>query len=159
MLYACDRAWWEKFGGCPEFKGIKLTADQSPLLHKWGIQPVAVDKKSDQLELSKFGTVGWGGNSGFQALNVAVQFMCRRIILVGYDMSLKNGVHWHGKHPKGMNNPHDGNIARWRRCLDAAADTLDAVGVEVINASHSSALERYPKMTLMEAFDHHARHA
>lgn len=146
-----------KFDGCREFRGLKLTADHTPLPQAWGVVPVGVDKRSDVIEMSKFGAIGWGGNSGFQALNVAIQFMCRRIILVGYDMSLANGVHWHGRHPSGMNNPSESNIARWRRCLDGAADALDAVGIDIINASPVSTLKRYPKMTLLEAFEHHAR--
>lgn len=117
---------------------------------------MAVNKNDDRLELAKVGTVGWSGNSGFQALNIAIQFLCRRIILVGFDMSISSGVHWHGSHPKGMNNPTERNVLRWRLCLDQAADQLAAVGATVINASPTSALQRYPKMSLTEAFEHHA---
>lgn len=144
------------FAGCSSFSGLKLSADRQVCQRPWGIRHVEVNRRSDCLELFKIGTVGWAGNSGFQALNVAVQFMCRRIILVGFDMTLAAGVHWHGAHPKGMNNPSDGNVRRWRDCLDAAADQLDAAGIDVINASATSALQRYPKMTLMEAFEYHA---
>lgn len=157
LLYACDRAWWEKFSGCPDFHGVKLSADRSGTLAHWGISSLSVNKSSDCLELIDHGSVGWGGNSGFQALNIAVHFRCRKIILVGYDMTLANGVHWHGKHPRGMNNPSEQNIARWRRCIDAAADTLRSIGVDVVNASAISALMNYPKMTLTEAFAHHDR--
>lgn len=98
----------------------------------------------------KFGTVGWAGNSGFHCLNLAVQFLAAKIILVGFDMTVAHGLHWHGKHV-GLNNPTDRNVARWRRCVDAAAEVIDALGIKVVNASQISALQNYPKMSLEEA--------
>lgn len=92
-----------------------------------------------------------GGNSGFQALNLAVQFGAKRIILVGFDMRLDHGVHWHGPHGKGLNNPRDPLFASWRDALNGAAPTLAALGVEVLNASAISALTAYPIMDLREA--------
>jgi hypothetical protein len=101
----------------------------------------------------KFGTVGWAGNSGFHCLNLAVQMMPVKIILVGFDMTLAHGLHWHGRHPSGLNNPSDRNVDRWRRCVDAAAEVIAALGIKVINVSPISALQNYPKMSLQEAMD------
>lgn len=112
-----------------------------------------MNKHSDVLELVKIGTVGWAGNSGFHALNLAVQFGAAKIILLGFDMTIAHGVHWHGKHPAGMNNPNERNVARWRRCIDAAAAPIAAMGIKVINASAISALANYPKMSLQEALE------
>lgn len=100
-----------------------------------------------------FGTLGWGGNSGFHALNLAVQFGVKRIALVGFDMRCDKGLHWHGSHEKGLNNPTPGNVERWRRVTDAAAPVLAALGVSVINCSPISALTAYPKMSLSEAME------
>lgn len=97
------------------------------------------------------GTIGRGGNSGFQALNLALQFGARRIVMVGFDMSARHGVHWHGAHGKGLVNPAAANLARWRRVLDAQAPALAALGVRVIVAGQESALTAYPKMDLMQA--------
>lgn len=105
---------------------------------------------NDRLELLKKGTVGWGGNSGFHCLNLAVHLGAAKIVLVGFDMRLDHGVHWHGRHEL-LNNPTERNIARWRRVIDAAAETIEALGIQVINASPISTLERYPKMTLKKA--------
>jgi hypothetical protein len=73
-----------------------------------------------------------------------------RIVLVGYDMSIAKGLHWHGAH-EGLNNPQERDVARWRRVIDAAAGTIKALGIPVFNASADSALEAYPKVTLEEA--------
>jgi len=72
-------------------------------------------------------------------------------VLVGYDMRVDRGTHWHGDHPDGLNNPADVNVRRWRQILDAQAPLLNEMGVSVINVSPVSALEAYPKMTLEAA--------
>jgi hypothetical protein len=105
----------------------------------------------DDILLTQAGEIGWGGNSGFHALNLAAQFAAAKIILVGYDMRLDRGLHWHGPHPKGQNNPLAKNVERWRRAIDNAAPVFEALGVPVINASPVSTLTAYPKMTLTEA--------
>lgn len=151
MLFACDLAWWKRYGPGLEFKGLRLSTDKHSCKASWGVQQVNLDRPSDNLNLIHYNTVGWGGNSGFQALNLAVQFGCSKIILIGYDMTTVNGLHWHGRHPQGMNNPTEQNVKRWRRAVDAAADDLEPLGIEVINCSRLSALTRYPKMTLQEA--------
>lgn len=138
--------------------GLRLSVDKAACRNPWSVHQVGLNKNDDRLELVKFGTVGWGGNSGFHALNLAVQFLSGsgKIILVGYDMTIANGLHWHGAHPKGMNNPQAGNVERWRRCIDHAAETIAALGITVINTSPDSALCNYPKMGLLEAMAYDA---
>lgn len=108
-------------------------------------------ERHDRLVSDPVGTVGWGGNSGFQALNLAWQFGPSRIVLVGFDMRIDAGLHWHGPHPTGMNNPSLRRCERWRRALDAVAPVLEASGVEVLNASPISTLTAYPTCSLEEA--------
>lgn len=115
------------------------------------MRAVTLVRNCDRLLFNRFGEIGWGGNGGFHALNLAIQFGARRIVLVGYDMRVDHGTHWHGDHPKGMNNPAAVNVKRWRQVLDAQAGLLKEMGVEVLNASAVSALEAYPKMTLEAA--------
>lgn len=105
-------------------------------------------RKADILLTETPGTIGDGGNSGFQALNIAVQFGAKRIVLVGFDMRLDRGIHWHGRHPKGLNNPQDLNIVRWRKAINGAAVELAELGVEVLNASPVSTLTAFPKVDL-----------
>lgn len=95
--------------------------------------------------------VGWGGNSGFQALNLAVNFGARRIILIGYDMQIANGVHWHGRHGSGLNNPAESNVRAWRRHFGSIAGHLADLGVEVVNASRETALTCFPRARIEDA--------
>ncbi len=132
------------------FAGLKITADLAAA-RRWGLRHVTLTTHDDRLRTDKPGVIGWGGNSGFHAMNLAVQFGVRALILVGYDMRLDRGLHWHGRHPRGLNNPTEGTVARWRRVVDDAAPRLAELGVTVINASPISALGAYPKMSLEEA--------
>jgi hypothetical protein len=130
---------------------LKLSVDSAACSRGWGVRKVGLNKHDDRLELLKIGTVGWGGNSGFHALNLAVQLRGAKIILVGYDMTLDHGIHWHGRHGGGLNNPTKRNVERWRRCIDAAAPIIAALGISVANASPISALQNYRKMSFEEA--------
>jgi hypothetical protein len=97
------------------------------------------------------GRIGWARNSGFQAVNMAACFGATRIVLVGFDMTLEGGSHWHGDHGTGLSNPTQKRMAEWRRDMDAAASDLARIGVEAINASKVSALVNYRKAPLLDA--------
>jgi hypothetical protein len=155
VLYACDANWWKYRLGVPGFKGLKISQDYLAydLFRLYSdIKKITVDRNGNKLLLNLFGVVGSGGNSGFQALNLAVQFGAKRIILVGYDMRVDKGEHWHPRHPMPMSNPHPrDNLPRWRTAIDGAAGTLIALGIKVINCSDVSLLQAYPKMSIEEA--------
>lgn len=134
-----------------DFTGLKIGADKRLESEPWGVKRIKVEQGLDVLETRRAGVVGWGGNSGFHAVNLAVQWGVKRIILVGFDMTLAKGVHWHGPHVGKLHNPTDCGVARWRERLDAQAPLLAGLGIEVINTSMASALQNYQKMTLEEA--------
>jgi len=156
-LYAADSQWWEKSRGVPEFRGLRVTqGDATPRKYP-RIRSISL-VRTGKIVRSPKGFLGAGSdsdghhaNSGFQALNLAVQFGTKRIVLVGYDMRIDLGFHWHGRHPDGMNNPRAAGIAVWRKVLDRNATRLSLMGVEVLNASPVSALTAYRKVTLDEA--------
>jgi hypothetical protein len=112
------------------------------------------DPSCDRLVLAPLGTVGSGGNSGFQALNLAVQFGARRVLLVGFDMTDHFGVHWYGRASgNGRSNPAEWNFKRWRAAFAIASVQLKTAGVQVLNASDLSVLTCFPKVTLEQALN------
>jgi hypothetical protein len=152
-LYGCDGRWWQWRGGAPKFKGLKIayeiTGDFKDI-HRVFIP----DRKRDTIVMEPLGHIGAGGNSGFQALNLAAQFGARRILLVGFDMRIDLGSHWHPPHYPPLSNPHDrDNLPRWRKAIDGASECFSALGIEVINCSDVSMLKSYPKMTIEEALN------
>lgn len=144
VLYAADGTFWGMYRGVEKFRGLKLTQDTWAARHYRDVHLVELTRKRDEILVDRPGVIGDGGNSGFQALNIAVQFGAKKIVLVGFDMRLDAGIHWHGKHPPGLVNPGDNNLVRWRKALNGAASRLAELGVTVVNASPISALTAYP---------------
>jgi hypothetical protein len=142
--------------GLPEFRGLRLTQDAGaaaafPGLHKVEVVRKCASILTDVPGLVGSGSASGGGNSGFQMLDLAVQFGSPEVYLVGFDMRCDRGLHWHGRHPRGMNNPAEHLMSNWRRALDDAAGRLTELGVRVYNCSPVSWLTAYPYRDLKEA--------
>lgn len=151
VLYGCDAKWWRLAEGAPDFAGLKISIGATPFAD---VRQVATTGR--HAFMFKGERVGSGGNSGFQAVNLAILFGSRRIVLVGFDYTVESGVHWHGRHPAGLNNPSERQMGRWRDRLDATAPALAAKGVEIINASSVSTLRAFPKRRLEDLFSRRA---
>lgn len=150
VLYACDHAWWHENNGVPEFDGIRIAGDRRAYQDAYADYYVDV-KRIDRLVMEP-GVVGRiGGASGAQALNLAMQFGARKIILVGFDCSLDRGIHWHGPHT-GLGNPSQSLVGIWRNALDRLADQIAGMGVMVVNASQQSELRAYEKKAFEDLF-------
>ena len=140
--------------GVRSFRGMKISQDRESLPHvtRTSAKSTSIHAATN-CKIGTLGHLGAGGNSGFQALNLAVQFgVYQVILLIGYDMRVDLGEHWHPRHYPPLSNPHpNDNMPRWRKALDGAADTLKILGVDVLNCSAVSLLKAYPKMTVQEA--------
>jgi hypothetical protein len=92
--------------------------------------------------------IHYGQNSGFQAINLAILFGARRIVLVGFDMrNIGNKRHFFGDHPKELRNTDPSGFVR---NFDRAARNLP-VDVHIINATPDSALKCFPSVALDKA--------
>jgi hypothetical protein len=153
-VYGCDFPWWKSVNGLPAFKGLRL-AYHPRACDQYGCAKVEIPKPiSDELLFEKTGVVGGGGNSGFQALNLAAQFGASRIILVGIDCQDRSGVHWYGRNGwNGGSNPGENNFRRWRSAFTTAAKQLSDRGVEVVNASPITEVKAFPKRSIAETLE------
>lgn len=150
VVYGCEASWWRYAEGLPDFKGLKLAWDGAVVpfhLHRFKLR----DRQLDQILVAEPGVIGAGGHSGFQALNIAVQFGAKRVLLVGYDMHAGGGVHFYGRNFwTKANNPDESCFPRWVRGMDNAAKTLTALGVEVVNASPVSRITAFRKASIAD---------
>lgn len=145
-VYGCDEMWWNMREGLPKYRGLKLTyAANVPPKYK-DVKKVEIDPR-DLILVDEPLKLGSGGNSGFQAINLVIQWGVRDIILVGFDM---RGSHWYGRNKPPMNNPDKSNFDRWLKGFETAAPVLRQMGVTVINASPTSAIKCFPKAGLGE---------
>jgi hypothetical protein len=156
ILYGCDAAWWKLRSGVPEFSGLKILGVPDPTTpeilrdekscEKFDLRRVQVAAYSDDILTENPGRLGCGGNSGFQALNLAVQFGVTGILLVGFDM--QQPLHWHGRHPQPLRNLDESCFPRWRKAFLGISLKLRRLGADIVNTSFESALTAYPKMTI-----------
>ena len=151
LLYAADGKWWEYHVAARGFSGLKVTPDAAAA-RRYGLNRVSLVPETAEecarIFLGGDGSIGHGGNGGFQTVNLVTAFGARRQIWIGLDFC---GEHWHGKHPDALKNPRPQTLEKWRKRLDGQADELKRLGVEVLNVSSTSALTNYRKCSLPEA--------
>jgi len=140
ILYAADRAWIDQHDGVPSFLGPK-----------YSIESHDTTSRPDWTILRNTGWLGLetdpsglraGHNSGYQAINLAVHFGARRILLLGYDMapSEDGREHWFQDGPDRKMSPYPQMCA----AFETLVEPLAALGVEVINCSRRTALTAFP---------------
>lgn len=138
-----DRKWWHVYGG--EINtDAELWTSSRDAAEVYGLNYAPAHDESTH-----------GGNSGFQAVRLALDFGCAKIVLLGYDMQFQGGRrHWHDDHDerKGIGNPLESSLKKWRMRLEMLGKKADA---EIINATRSTALRCFRRMPLAEALCEH----
>lgn len=142
ILYAADSRWWEWHAKAVHatFQGRKF-CPESVTAKRFGLEHVALDRREGlAVDGRTIRTGGHIGNSGAQAINLAVNFGARRIVLVGMDMG---GTHFFGEHPKNLKT--DSDFRGMVRSMSSMAADLYRYGIEVVNTSDCSDIGYWPK--------------
>lgn len=149
LLYACDERWWRTRGPSKdEFKGLRYIGaatyqDCIPCGVRGGFTALKWDGQ----------TLGAGGNSGFQAINLAAVAGAKTIVLTGFDMKWGGTKkHWHADHGGELTNPEQRMLSNCRKILDGAAAELSGRGIHVVNCSRETALQNYPRAHIKDVF-------
>ena len=152
LMYGCDARWWNLHDGCPDFHGQKWSTHEGKP-HSNNKEQVADDFGVSLVRGCAgvgFSTnpalIHYGDNSGFQTLNLAVLLGSTYIVLVGFDMRFVGGKsHFFGDHDGIFQRVEYGSFAAH---FDKAPPPP---GVQIINATPSSAINCYPRMHLDDA--------
>jgi len=150
IVYAADEDFWRFNRWAMELPGLKVGMCSFPGVHEIAISRRTEERGEDRHngfdpDPSRLRT---GGNSGYQALQIAVHAGASRVLLFGFDMG---GSHWHGEHPQPLRNTHPDQYAKWIARFRELAPLLLALRVDVVNCSPDSALECFRKLTPEEA--------
>lgn len=164
VLYACDWTWWaHKAPHLADFKGMRVRGTVPAKEEAQRLKPIqlnsALTPHPVRIRPEKFGRLEWsddfvanGGNSAFQAANLAARWGAWKVILLGVDCIGPNRHFNGGKHTfPGAPDQSKGTIDDWLKAWRQAADQFRGAGVDVINASPASALVGYRKLTIREA--------
>lgn len=146
-----DKSWYfDNAKQLNDYKGLLVGSPeflQLPGWQKLNIKYLAKSEKTHGIS-SDPSKVCWNYNSGAAAISLAVHTGVKRIVLIGFDMSLSVGGsgHWHNLYNGKTNMPFAKHLAGFDQIkLDA-----DKLGVEIINASPESAIKQFQKMTIDE---------
>jgi hypothetical protein len=96
--------------------------------------------------------LGWGGNTGCAAINLALLLGARRVFLLGFDLKIGKGgkTNWHDAN---ISKPTEASYVRFHKGFVDMANDLPRVfpGREVYNCGPDSNLRAFPMMDLEEA--------
>lgn len=147
-LMASDGAWW--IHKKPEFAGLRFSLDPAAARVKDVI--VLKNTGTDGIETDPAG-LRTGRNSGAAAVNLAVHFGAKRILLLGYDMGATDKKHkrthffGHHKFPLRDSSPYQ----LFRETFKHQVAPLQQLGIEVVNCSRITALACFPVRPLEQA--------
>ena len=146
VLYWTDSRFYNWFKAqIHAFKGLKVTNKPKPVtddiinLRDTGRTGLDLDRSS----------LRHGNNSGYAAINLAVHLGAKKIVLLGYDMSLSgNKSHWH----EGYSTPTNHKVYKNSMLphFDTLVDPIKKLGIEIWNANPNSDLTCFPKCTIEE---------
>lgn len=148
-LYACDARWWIAHDGVRDFAGDRWTQSENRGLEcgaRFGLR--VVESFKGAVPSDDPARIAQGYNSGFQAVNLAALAGARRIVLVGFDMNSPGGrKHFFGDHASPTLNVASA-FHLFIQAFNTAAPIYAARGIEIVNASRSTALSCFPRIDL-----------
>lgn len=156
-LYAADAHWWHYHINdinCG-FAGQRWSCDPPGNTNwcthdpeEWGINVLQCRIAEKGLSTDP-DYVHSGGNSGYQAINLALHRQATRVILLGFDLHCHSGKsHWFGDHPERFvsNTKYERFIAAFRTIKPKK------YGIEILNCSRQTALDAFPRHNLEDIF-------
>lgn len=156
LLYFCDAKWyrWNE-AAVRDFRGMRVTLENEKLRDELpDLVCMRNDSKGSSERREGFCSdpsgLRTGGNSGYQALHLAVHMGARRILLLGYDMRPGPGgrMHHYPEHP----TPTNPDAVRfWAPRFRSLIEPLARLGVEVLNCTPGSLIDCFPRVDLLEA--------
>jgi hypothetical protein len=149
VVFACDTPWWnmhiDKVRAGTDAE-LWTSGKRARELHR-----INYVNCEDNPGLGVHGYVHKGGNSGYQAINLAYLWGAKQIFMLGFDCKPSNEgkAHWFGQHPTGLSQKQ--NFSKWREKFPALAKDLKKKNIEVYNLTRDTALTCFTQMSLEEA--------
>lgn len=124
-IFGGDGEWWDHNIG-----GIDIPAE------RWTSSSTA----SAVYHLNYFRPPGQAWHGGLRAVQLALHLGATRILLVGYDCSVRRGTHYHGDHAHTA-NPNENVCSGWREQFRVLENPNK---IPIINCSRETRLRVFP---------------
>lgn len=126
-IYAGDYRWWKSYGDDIDINVPRYSRSKNAERHH----------KAKYVRSRVKGQY----NSGMMAVEVAILKGASQVIMLGFDCSVKNGIHHHGPH-KQSPNPNPERCKRWVKMFEQLKRTHKQA--KVVNCSRYTELKTYP---------------
>lgn len=150
-VYACERKWWTEYHArvCAKHPGASLWAYDDGRAHLAGVRTVDLaDFPRDARRYTPAadfcdipGKIHSGGNSGYQAMNLAKMLGYSLLLLVGFDMRPDAGgrQHYFGEYAGSLakRSPYADWIPRFRTVTTSPS-------FRIVNCTPGSAIDAFP---------------
>lgn len=147
IVYGCDASFWKHYAEAVKAAGHECWTQNGYAARHYRLNWIQAVNEPGLSQ--RPGVIHAGGNSGYQAIGLAVEMGARKIVLVGFDMQETGGRwHWHDD-LRGVEGQNPG-IRRWARQFPALAFDLQQRGIEVINCTIETALTCFARADLRE---------
>lgn len=142
-----------------QYPGLKIGCSPkvvSRRYQKYGIKYLIHDRERPRGISSDPRKVSWNKNSGAAAISVAANMGVKRIILVGFDMTIAqdSSQHWHnlyGRSPgQVVDKPHKLPFGRHLLGFPEIAKDAKKRKIEIINASPRSKIKEFEKVSVKD---------
>lgn len=156
VLYAADRMWWrQRAPSADEFRGERWTQDKAwETTDPLSLGLSVVESRSGASISTDSTYVYQGSNSPFQAMGLAYHWGARRIVFLGLDLQYGPSGETHGHEYPDDFKRGPSSLLTFRAAYEAAAPKLQQLGVDVVNASRSTALTCFRREPIGEVLSH-----
>jgi hypothetical protein len=143
VCYFGDCGWYgQNLPGIRSFAGLKITSCARCPERGWKHVHRVRRTKATGIESKYRDAIAWNNNSGASAINIAYWLGAKKIILLGFDMRLKNGrKNYHDDYHHDAKNPE--LFAKHLRGFPQIARDAEELGVEILNATPDSAITAF----------------
>lgn len=148
VLYFADIEWARFYR--PKFEGLRVGTNgaDGPLCVREGLADLAVTMEYGAPKFWSDRAVH-GGHAGYQALQLAIGWGAKRVVLVGYDCKAAGArTNFFGTKDPAVHK--DSPYSKWVEGYRTLAAHIPA-GVEVLNATPGSAIDAFERTTLEAA--------
>jgi len=153
VVFFGDKSTWdEEKANLRNFKGLKVScATGCGLENEASVKWLRRDPRRKVGISDNPSLISWNRNSGSAAINLAVHFGAKRIILLGFDMQLdaNNNQHWHKMYASPLKTVQFTMGKHLMGFPQMKAD-LDKMHIEVLNANPDSKITSFRKLNFKD---------
>lgn len=138
VLFAGDMRWWKSYGHEVDIPAKRISNAKT------------AERLYDAKAMKRSDAATAGHNSGQMAIIWALQAGAPEIYLLGFDCSVRHGIHHHGEHDK-TPNPNQTRCNNWKSQF--ARINKFYPQAKIYNCSRYTELDCFPKITLEDALE------